>query len=143
MQDQATDAVETTETEEATKKSRRKLMKEIDGTVVKIEALGGNNGVMEFEFLELPDEIQEKFGPFGLSHKLGDSAAGKAGVEAEESISKVWEGLMAGDWTVRAPAAPKVSVKKIAANYEKLEPAEKAAAKALLDSLGIDIPGLE
>lgn len=129
-------------TEDAPKSSRKKLEKLIEGTEIKITSLGGNEGQMSFEFLELPEDIQEKLGPFGLGHKLGDAAAGKRGSEAEEAIQRVWGGLMAGDWSVRAPASPKVSVKAIAENYEKLSADEQGAAKALLAGLGIKIPGI-
>lgn len=130
------------ETVEAPKTSRKKLEKLIEGTEIKITSLGGNEGQMTFDFLDLPEDIQEKLGPFGLGHKLGDAAAGKRGSEAEEAIQRVWGGLMAGDWSVRAPAAPKVSVKAIADNYEKLSEEEQEAAKALLSGLGIKIPGV-
>ena len=125
------------------KKSRRKLEKDLtDHPLVKITALGGKKGQMTFDFSDLPEEIQDRLGPFGLGHKLGDAAAGRKETEAEDAIAKVWEGLMAGDWSVRAPAVPKVSVKAIAENYELLSDAEKAAAKTLLDGLGIRIPGV-
>jgi len=32
---------------------------------------------MTFDFNTLPKDIRVKFGPFGLGHKLGDSAAGR------------------------------------------------------------------
>ena len=94
---------------------------------------------MEFDFMQLPKDIRVKFGPFGLGHKLGDSAAGKSGAEAEESINKVWEGLMSGDWTTRAPAAPKLTKKNIAEGLGNLSGDEAEAARALLAKLGINI----
>jgi hypothetical protein len=117
-------------------KKVKKLGKEIVGTVVKITEVVTNTA-MEFDFTKLPKEIQEKFGPFGLSHKLGDSAAGASGQEAVDSIKKVWDGLMKGDWSVRAPQGEKVSLASVAANLGKLPPAEAAAAKALLEKLGL------
>ena len=118
-------------------KKTKKLAKEIEGSVVKISVDGGSP--MEFDFMQLPKDIRVKFGPFGLSHKLGDSAAGKSGAEAEESINKVWEGLMSGDWTTRAPAAPKLTKKNIAEGLGNLSSDEAEAAKALLAKLGINI----
>ena len=50
-----------------------------------------------------------------------------------------WDGLMKGDWSVRAPAQPKVAISTIVGNLDKLEGAEKETAKALLKSLGISI----
>ena len=122
----------------------KKLTKDLvtkPGSVI-ITAEGGEKGAMTFDFSKLPEGIQEKFGPFGLGHKLGDAAAGRAGKDAEASIMKVWEGLMKGDWSVRAPAAPKISVAEVAANFSKLSPAEQKTAKSLLEGLGIAIPGV-
>jgi hypothetical protein len=120
----------------------KKLKKEINETVVKISVVDGTQGEMEFDFLSLPDEVQDKLGPFGLSHKLGDAAAGKNGPEAEEAIQKVFKGLMENNWSVRAPAAPKISAKDVAANLENFEGPEKEEALAILQKLGISIPGL-
>jgi hypothetical protein len=122
----------------------KKLTKDLvtkPGSVV-ITVAGGEKGAMAFDFSKLPNGIQEKFGPFGLGHKLGDSAAGREGKDAESSIGKVWEGLMKGDWSVRAPAAPKISVAEVAANFSKLTPKEQDVAKKLLESLGIKVPGV-
>ena len=114
----------------------KKLEKSIEDTIVKLNivALGK---VLEFDFLTLPQAIQDKFGPFGLGHKLGDAAAGKGAEEIEASIIKVWEGLEKGDWSVRAPAGPKVSKKAIADGIAGLDEDEANAAKALLAKLGI------
>lgn len=118
-------------------KKTKKLAKEIEGSIVSITVEGGIP--LQFDFATLPKDIRIKFGPFGLSHKLGDAAAGKAGAEAEEVIKKVWEGLMSGDWTTRAPAAPKLTKKSIAENLGNLDEASQAAARELLAKLGIII----
>lgn len=122
------------------KKLTKDLVTKPGSVIITVE--GGEKGPMTFDFSKLPQTIQTKFGPFGLGHKLGDSAAGRAGKDAEGSIMKVWEGLMKGDWSVRAPAAPKISVAEVASNYSKLDPKERATAKKLLEELGITIPGL-
>lgn len=122
--------------------AKKKMDKTIEGAVVSITVLEGAQGKMDFDFNLLPPDIQAKMGPFGLNHKLGDSAAGKTGAEAEEAINKVWQGLMEGDWSVRAPAAPKVSTKVIADNFSNLSDDEQNAAKAVLESLGIKVPGV-
>ncbi len=122
--------------------AKKKLSKAIVEQCVNITALEGNLGEQSFDFSTLPPEIQAKLGPFGLSHKLGDAAAGKAGAEAEEAIGKVWEGLMGGDWSVRAPAAPKVSTKVIADNFGNLSDEDQDAAAKVLAALGIKIPGI-
>lgn len=131
--------------EEATPKKAKKLSKDLStkpGTII-ITVVGGAEGAMEFVFKKLPERIQGLFGPFGLGHKLGDAAAGRSGKDAESAVKKVWEGLVKGDWSVRAPAAPKISTTEVAANFAKLSPKEQATAKALLEGLGIKIPGME
>ena len=115
----------------------KKLAKEIEGAMVSISVEG--NTEMVFDFTALPADIQAKFGPFGLGHKLGDAAAGKSGEEAEQAIQKVWDGLMAGDWTTRAPAAPKLTKKALAENLSNMDEAQQEAARALLAKLGINI----
>ena len=128
---------------EEVKSTRKKLSKDLtEHPLVKITALGGNKGEVAFDFTTLPKDIQGKLGPFGLGHKLGDAAAGRRGVEAEDAIARVWEGLMGGDWSVRAPAAPRVSLKEVGEKYGELSTKEQAAAKSLLTALGIKIPGL-
>jgi len=120
----------------------KKLEKNIEEAQVKISVLNGAKGEMVFDFNALPDEIKTSLGPFGLNHKLGDAAAGKEGTDAEDAITRVWEGLLAGDWSVRAPASPKVSIKELAANFANLDDSQKEAAKALLASLGLKVPGV-
>lgn len=127
--------------EEKEVKRAKKLSKEINGNILTINVLGQKT--MTFDFAKLPADIQKKFGPFGLSHRLGDAAAGCVGVEAVASIEKVWEGLIKGDWTVRGPAQPKVSLAAVADNFSKLSDKDKKTAAALLKSLGINIPGAE
>jgi hypothetical protein len=117
-------------------KKTKKLGKEIIGTVVKItEVITGKVG--EYDFAKLPKEIQEKLGPFGLNHKLGDAAAGVSGQEAVDSIQKVWDGLIAGNWAVRAARGESVALSTVSAGIEKLPEKERAAAQALLEKLGI------
>lgn len=115
----------------------KKLTKEIEGNIVKLSVEGGPN--KEYDFGVLPKDIRAKLGPFGLGHKLGDAAAGKSGKDAEDAIDKVWEGLMAGDWTTRAPAAPKLTKKNLIENLGGMSDEEQAAAKALLAKLGINL----
>ncbi len=107
-----------------------------------ISVIGGKKGEMIFDPNDLPAKIKKQLPVFACSHKLGDSAAGRQGVEAEVAITKVWEGMVAGDWSVRAPAQPKVAVNDIAQNFDKLSAKEKAAAAPLLKALGVDIPGI-
>ena len=121
----------------------QKLKKDLsEPGIVKITVAGGKKGTLSFNFNTLPKTIQVLLGPFGLGHKLGDSAAGKSGVEAEEAVETTWKGLVEDKWTVRVPASPKVSLVEVAGNYEKLSDREKKTAQALLASLGIKIPGI-
>lgn len=135
----ATEAGNEVNDTQAETNKRKKLTKSIEGTIVKITVLGGNKGEMSFDFATLPEKIQASFGPFGLGHKLGDSAAGTSGVEAETAIQKVWDGLVAGDWSVRAPAQPKIAISTIASNLGALSPEEQEAAKVALAKLGITL----
>jgi hypothetical protein len=119
-------------------KKSKKLNKAFAGSIVMLTE-GVTGTTLEFDFNTLPAAIQEKFGPFGLGHKLGDSAAGKSGQEAINSINKVWEGLMNGDWSVRAPATEKISKTEMKSRLDGLGEDEKAMAMALLAKLGVKI----
>lgn len=121
-------------------KRPKKLQKSIEGTVVKITVLGAEGSTeMSFDTAELSDEIKAQLVPFGVSHKLGDSAAGREGNDAVEAINKVWEGLKSGDWSVRAPAAPKVSVANIKSALENMSEEEREQAKKLMAQMGITL----
>lgn len=123
---------------------KKKLAKDLStkpGTVL-ITVQDGEKGTMEFPFNSLPKAIQEKFGAFGYGHKLGDSAAGRKGKDAEAAILKVNEGLMKGDWSVRAPAAPKLNVAELVTNFGKLSKKEQEVAKKFLSGIGLSIPGV-
>jgi hypothetical protein len=114
----------------------KKLTKEIEGTVVKITE-GKTSETREYDFAKLPKEIQAKLGPFGLGHKEGDSAAGKEGAEALDAMDKVFAGLMAGDWSVKAPAGEKVSVKALKDLYEGTKGKDQILARSLLEKLNV------
>ena len=134
-------AVEEATTEEAPaveKATRvRKLSKAIEGSVITIEVLGQT--IETYDFNSLPAEIQAKLGPFGLASKLGDCAAGREGADAAEAIKKAFDGMLAGDWTVRTPAAPKVTISSIKENLAKLSDTEREAAMVLLASMGVKL----
>lgn len=131
-----TTTAETTEGAEVTKRAK-KCVKAIEGTVVKIQVLGQDEIVVDFA--SLPEGIQEKLGPFGLGHKLGDAAAGREGTEAVEAINKVVAGLRAGDWSVRAPAQPKITMNELRENLAKMSEAEQEIARKLLASMNLPI----
>jgi hypothetical protein len=139
-----TQVQETVSVTDAAEKRAKRLEKDFQskpGSVV-ITVYGGTKGSVEFNPGDLPIDIQNKLVPFGLGHKLGDAAAGRSGADAEEAIQKVWDGLKNADWTVRAPAAPKLSLKDISANYANLSDDEKEQARTLCAALGIKLPGI-
>lgn len=123
-----------------------KLGKKIEGTDVTFAVLeedGEAYTELTFNFGDLPQTIQDYLGPFGLSHKLGDSAASaNTPEERVEAINRTWNALKAGEWSVRKPAEPKekkerVSKKSIIDKLSALSPEEAAAAKAILAKLGM------
>ena len=133
----------TTETpvEVSAPKKSKKLNKEVsyeNGGSVIISVVNGEKGTMTFNFSDLPAEIQQKFGPFGLSHKLGDAAAGESGIEAEKAIETVWKGLKEGNWTVRTPAAPKIDKKAVTDRFQNMSEDQRNEALATLRAMGID-----
>lgn len=116
----------------------KRLQKVVEGTVLKITEV--ESGVTkEYDFATLPEDIQVKFGPFGLSHRIGDAAAGKKGTEAVEAMDKVWDGLVSGNWTVRAPAGEKLTKKGLTEKIEGMSAKDQKAAKELLQKLGLNI----
>ena len=120
-------------------KRPRKVKKTVEKACVKIEVLGGTKGEMTFNLADLPAAVMEQLPAFGLGHKLGDAAAGCTGTEAEEAIETTWKALVAGEWSVRQPAQPKVTISSIKAGLENLSPAERAQAEATLKALGISL----
>ena len=114
----------------------KKLSKVIAENIVTITE--AETGIaMAFDFKALPQAIQDKLGPFGLGHKLGDAAAGKAGEVATKSIQAVWDGLAKGDWSTRAPAVPKFTKAMLSEKLGTLSEKEQKMAKDLLAKFGI------
>jgi hypothetical protein len=73
-----------------------------------------------------------------MASKLGDAAAGKKGQDAVDAINKVWEGLVSGNWSVRAPAAEKISKNSIMEKFNAMpEGKEKKLTESILKNLGI------
>lgn len=87
----------------------------------------------------LPEEIQMKMIPFGISHRIGDAAAGRDGDEAMDSMKKVWDGLMSGNFTIRQPRTPGITKADIKDKLSTLKGKEATAAAALLEKLGITL----
>lgn len=120
-------------------KRPRILTKEINGSKVILTVGGIEDGRLEFDVNDYPPGIQEQLKPFGAGHKLGDSAAGRKGQDAKDAILKTHEALMKGDWSFRAPAAPKMDVKDLQSKVEGLGEEEKEIARKLFERLGINI----
>ena len=102
-----------------------------------ITVLDTEIGEMVFDPTDLPQEIQDRLPAFALNHRLGDAAAGKSGQEAVDAINKVWEGMLANNWSVRAPAAKKINVSTIMSNIDKLPADEQEKVRASLAAIGI------
>ena len=127
------------EEEVAVAKRDRKLAKSIDGNVVTITAIGGLLGEMKFDASLLPKNVQDALIPFGLSHKLGDSAAGTKGEESEEAINAVWDSMMKGEWSSRKSAEPKFTKSSLTNALSGLSPEEAEKVRALMASVGITL----
>lgn len=118
----------------------KKLGKKIEGTEVVI-TLGEEEH--RYDTALLPAELTPRLVAFACGHKLGDSAASsKTTEDMLKNINRVWEGLLAGNWTTRVPGeekekTPKISAKTILANLAALPEDQQEAAKALLASMGI------
>ena len=152
MTDETTENVEVEESEEngetsedTTEVTREKKIKAWfegdDQEIVCMEVVDGNRGVLRFDTKDLPDAIKSKMIPFATLKKLGSqgACAGKKGKEAEEAIEAVWASLLNGDWTLRQPAQPKVTIKNITANMAELSADEQTIARELLARLGLKI----
>jgi len=124
--------------EVAASKRPRKLTKEVEGTTITLDVVSVGTKLV-FSLDQFNDDIQQKLSMYGISQKLGDAAAGKDGQEAVDAIQKVADGLIAGDWTIRAPAAAKVTKAQINDNLSNMSEKEQVAAKALLAKLGISV----
>lgn len=115
----------------------KKLLKTITGSALSIKVGDGEELVFNIE--ELNDNIKAHLAMHGLSQKLGDAAAGKEGGEVIPAIQHVWEGLLKGDWTVRAPAGEQVTKKSIVDKLSNLSEEEQELARNLLARLGMKL----
>jgi hypothetical protein len=120
-------------------KKAKKLSKVINGSVLTIsEATTG--AVLSIDANTLSDVIKAKLIMHGLSQKVGDSAAGTAGQESVDNITKVIAELQKGEWTTRVPAAEKITKSSILDTYNAMpEGKEKSALKSALEKIGIKI----
>jgi len=121
-------------------KRPRKLIKATSKETmsVSIEVVGVESGPVEYPITELSQEIVDQLALHGLSQKLGDSAAGKEGADAESSIAETWSNLVEGKFKgERAGGERMPSKKSMAATLEGLSPEEQEESRAALAKLGI------
>lgn len=124
-----------------TKKRSQKLKKAVDydnGTVtIEVISIGKS---LECELSKLPDDIMEKLPVLAISHRIGDSAAGKDGDEALAAMTRVWDGLVSGNWQVKAEPGERMSKAKAQAAIDRIQdPKKKALAQELFKDMGLNI----
>lgn len=95
--------------------------------------------VLRINISKYSKEIQERGKKHGFVQRLGDAAAGKSGKEAVEAIQKVHEGLLANNWAVRAPAAPKISKAALSEAMAEMSPEDAEKTAELMKKLGVTI----
>ena len=135
------DAVEVGATEETPKPKKRKVLKKdfLANPGAITLTVSGVEGSKVYDPADLPQDIQDKLPAFALGHKLGDATSGKHGQEAADAIDLVWEGMLAGKWTTRVPAEPKITVSALAKGLENLDAEAAESARAALAALGITL----
>lgn len=128
---------QTGEAGKGTEKKSKKLSKVFEGDILIITE-GATGIVMRLDLAPMPDNVKVWATKHGFSQKLGDAAAGKEGKEAIEAIQKVYDGLLKGDLTVRAPATEKISKNSMLDLFNAMpEGKEKIVFKGLLLKLGV------
>lgn len=119
---------------------QRRLTKTVDyeNGVVTVQVIStGQDLICDTKLL--PEDIKAKMIPFGIAHRIGDAAAGRDGAEAFDSMSKVWNGLIEGNFTIRQPRTPGITKADIQEKLSTLKGKEATAAAALLEKLGITL----
>lgn len=118
-------------------KKVKKVAKVVDGFVLNVTT--GEGLIMSYDASTLSQAIKDNLLMHGLSQKIGDCFAGKTGSEGKEAADKTWDALVKGEWSIRVPAAEKITKKDVIAAFEGLTDEEKEIAKklGLLAKLGI------
>ena len=130
------DAEITEETEVRSK--RKRLNRSIEGNVLTFEVIETGDSI-EFDLEECSPEIVDKLTIHGAWQKLGDSAAGKSGSDITEAITKVRDGLYAGDFNVKSEPGSRISKKQISDGLSNMSEAEAENARKVLESMGITL----
>lgn len=119
-------------------KRAKKVSKVVDGNVLKIVAAGEEK---VYDSSVFSDAIKHNLMMHGLSQKLGDCFAGKETDEGVALADKTYEALVKGEWTMRMPAAEKITKKQVVEAFANLSEDELAIAKSLglLEKFGIKL----
>lgn len=129
-------------TPENESKRPRRLIKStsMEALMVSIEVVGVESGPIEYNLTDVSDDIKDQLALHGLSQKLGDSAAGKEGADAEASISETWSNLVEGKFRGERAAGERMPTKKsMTDSLSKLSPEEQEEARKALAKLGVTL----
>ena len=118
----------------------RKLEKAVDYAkgIVEVKVLSIGKSLV-CDVAELPKEILKKLIPLAISHRIGDAAAGRDGDEALASMTKVWEGLKAGDFTIRKAAKKGITKEDLSERMAALSGKDATVAAEIMKKLGIEL----
>ena len=118
----------------------RKLEKAVDYVkgIVEVKVLSIGKSLV-CDVAELPKEILQKLIPLAISHRIGDAAAGRDGDEALASMTKVWEGLKAGDFTIRKAAKKGITKEDLSERMAALSGKDATVAAEIMKKLGIEL----
>lgn len=109
-------------------KRAKKVSKSVEGLVLTIKA-GEIEKVYSAEGFS--DDVKRNLMMHGLSQKLGDCFAGKETDEGVALADKTYEALQKGEWTMRMPAAEKITKKQVVEAFANLSEEELAIARSL------------
>lgn len=140
-------AMETEALPEAPKTPRQKRLDasyNANTGIIKMEVIGGEQGVMEFDTNELSTDTLKQGAVFGIYKTMGTQGAmsAKTGIEAEKAVIERWEAHKKGQWKTRATGGAKKSItfKSVADKLGNLSPEDQAAAIEQLLKIGIELP---
>ena len=139
MTEETAEAPATTETSE--KKKVKRLSRKIDGRVLTITEMETGESI-SIDADTLSAEIQSRSMMHGLNQKIGDAAAGKTGADAMKAMMVVAQGIVGGNWAVRAPASKNVSVSDINNALGTMSEEERAVLLESFTKAGVDLATL-
>ncbi len=131
------------EATEALVKKVRKLIKSVEGGVVKFTVrdplTGEVVGTMERELADYPAEILHHLTEHGALQKIGDAAAGQDGEGALKALVNTDAALMSGQWSSRKPASPKVDISAVKGQIAEMSEEQAEATRRALEAVGITV----